>query len=390
MNGSITSLFGEEILATVGNTMTQITLRDRTTGKKEPNLTAYSITSSIQGLRADLVIYEDIIGEQFKTSADTRRSIFSNFSAIIPTLEKTAKQIYIGTRWTIDDLPARIKEANEKKKAWDIIEEQALDEEGDAKYPEILDIEELETIRNSVGMSNAFFSSQYLNKAIAEDNAIFNLELYKIRHRYKATDDFIINILCGVDLALGGGNDYSSLAIIGLGEDNKLYVLDGYSSNNTDIDAFFEKINDNVSHFLEKITAIVVEDNAAFSYAYKKYQEYNFINEYNLPLRNLTSTKNKNLRIDTTLRNRLRLGNLLLPDESLIEESDHLKGLIHEMTYFDMSTDKNQDDRLDSLSIAVNAFNKIYMKSLYKQRQREQGNKRENFKRDRDFGESRF
>lgn len=346
----ITSIFGN-ILADNGNNQEQLTLTIRDTTAKESNVEVYGIDIPIQSIRADLVIYEDIIGMDFIKSRAIRETTFDNFFAIRPTLESNSKQIYIGTRYAYDDLPAFIKRQNEITNEWEIIEESVYDDYGNVQYPEIISEKELNIIKES--MPTSFFASQYLNKPIASENAVFLPNTYK-------TFSNIIGItfpyiFFGVDLAVMKDRkqgDLSSIVVCGKDGKGTLYLLDA-SHTREGIEDLYTKIKTLFKKWSPK--RIYIEAIGAFDFIYNEIKKLSQQDSIYLPVYKLmTQSTNKEIRIETTLEPLLRSEYLLIPDKSYIGNNQSLNRLINEeMVYFDRNKDTNNDDLLDAFEIAI-------------------------------------
>jgi phage terminase large subunit-like protein len=317
--------------------------------EKGKNVLAYSMLQTPQSLRADLVIFEDVISHNYKTSPQIKQKTDRNFEAVIPILEKNAKVIYIGTRFHPDDLPAQIKENNIITQNWDLIDESAEDEHGKSAYPNIISNVELERLKNT--LSRSFYSSQYLNKPISRDEALFKMETYSyydnmpIRNRFKS-------IIAGVDLAFSTskGADSRAIVIVGVDEDGNAYLVDAYDS--------IEKVEDfyyRIKRLCEKwhIDRVFVEVNGAFKLVYDKFVKKTIDDESNIAFAEVLNRQNKEMRIEVTLIPLLKTGRLRLPKKELYADNPSLKKLIEvEMSFFNPSSRTNKDDLLDALEIA--------------------------------------
>lgn len=348
-NKNLGMMFGKKLLAKYGNDASKLTLSTRTSSRKEPNVQAYSMLQTPQSLRADLTIFEDVISHRYKTSIRIKEKTDKNFEAVIPILEKNAKILYIGTRFHYDDLPAQIKKSNALTNKWNIIEISAEDGNGNATYPEIMDKEELDRLKLSISYS--FYASQYLNKPISKEETLFHTEDYGY---YKRMPDrnYFKSIIAGVDLAVSTdvNADNRAIVLVGLGQDNKMYLLDAYATKEK-LDLFYESMKRYYGKW--KPERVYVEANGAFRAVYDNFADKSVKDGSYLPLSDVVNTKNKELRIELTLLPLLKNEMLMLPDRSIYPSNESLKTLIDvELSFFNPSIHSNKDDLLDALEIA--------------------------------------
>ncbi len=348
-NKNIRALFGSNLLSDKGNDAIKMTLSKRESSKKEPNVLAYSMLQTPQSLRADLVIFEDVISHNYKTSPQIKQKTDRNFEAVIPILEKDAKVIYIGTRFHPDDLPAQIKESNISNRNWELIEESAEDENGKSAYPNIISDKELVRLKNTLSMS--FYSSQYLNKPISRDEALFKMETYSYYLTIPEKSRFI-SVIAGVDLAYSTakGADSRAIVIIGITDNGYTYLIDAYDS--------IEKVEDfyyRIKALCKKwhVDRVFVEVNGGFKLVYDGFVKKSNEDGSHLPFAEVLNKENKALRIELTLIPLLKTGQLRLPKKELYDDNASLKKLIEvEMTFFNPVSRTNRDDLLDALEIA--------------------------------------
>ncbi len=362
-NKNIKMIFGNNLLTKNGNDSGKMTLKTRQTGKKEPNILAYSMLQTPQSLRADLVMFEDVISHNYKTSRLIKKKTDENFEAIIPILEKDAKIIYIGTRFHYDDIPAQIKRQNLVTNKWRIIEESAEDVNGKARYPDILDDEELSSLRNSMAMS--FYSSQYLNRPMSKEECLFKLELYSY-YKQVPERNTLDKIIMGVDLAFSTKEnaDTRAIAVIGIDTKGVIYLLDAYESRE-EIDLFYTKIKD--MYLKWSANRVYVETNSAFRVVYDSYVKRSMEDRSYIPFSPIVNTKNKALRFELTLLPLLQTGALMLPSRQIITEENALYKLtMREMAYFNPLSENNKDDLIDALEVACSNINTTTVGINYK------------------------
>ena len=83
---------------------------DREGNIKEPSVQAFGANGKITGARLDLVIIDDIHGEENVTSKDARDKLYTWFySTIVSRLSREAQIIFVGNAWHPDDLLHRLE-----------------------------------------------------------------------------------------------------------------------------------------------------------------------------------------------------------------------------------------------------------------------------------------
>jgi hypothetical protein len=177
--------------------------RDRT--RKDPTMRASGLDIPMQSKRADIMVWDDMVGETNYNSDEGLIKVEQRIAASMPIIRPGGKGLYICTRWspydmstegfTVSNEPGIIrqwKRHNDPKKfpVWDCVEPrgwfgayaQPGDEQtypnavvGEPLYPSILDEEQI--ARERVAYTNhAMFSSQILNDPIPDDSRYFDPE----------------------------------------------------------------------------------------------------------------------------------------------------------------------------------------------------------------------
>ena len=346
------TIFGHDLLTKA--TDKEVIIKYRTTTRKEPNLKAYSMDSaSFAGFRCDLLIYDDIINDNWRTATKTVKDKWTNtFYASMQMLEQDGIMKYLGTRFGHDDIAGQLLSKHEDD--WEIYIESVLDDDGNVKHPEVMDREEIE--RNKRSLPAHIFSSQYLNHPIVAANSLFNIDDYT---RYDQLPTAFKRVIFGMDIAVMKSKDKGDFStIVAVGQDNKhnLYILDGVDTREG-IEDLFSKLVIMCNKW--KPSQIYVEAISGFQFAYDYIHTESKKNQMYLPLNAITTQKdNKNIRLET-LEPIFRSGDLLIPPEHTIRNNKGLEKLIYEeMTYFDRLKSDNRDDMLDALEMAVRYLKK--------------------------------
>ena len=348
----------------ISNQKTTLTITDRTTTKKEPNVIAMGIRQPVQSYRADLVIFEDILSEDYARYPRIKRMVDNNFMAVIPILEKNSKQLYVGTRYHYEDIPAIIRNRyHEGLSNWHFIETSVYDNNGNVKHPDIMDKEEIEKIRSNPLMSRAFFWAQYLNKPISSAYSSFNVESYQ---KYENLDlNKMKEIVIAIDLAFTstGTSDKKAIVVVGKHTDSKLYLIDALSTT-ISIDKFYNDIEKTYLKYRRWCKRILIEINNA-EYIFESYQKRNTTL---MPLEGMKHTRAdppKVQRIINTLEPLLEKGHLLIPSNFITNNNIGLSELLNiEIPFFDSTSNTNKDDLLDAFQMGIEYLQNVYEESI--------------------------
>ena len=352
---NFTTLYGNNLFSRTRNTLNSICLSSRTTSEKEPNVLCFGIDNSIQGYRANILLFEDIIGDKYSKSEKIKHVIDNMFfNSSRPLQKKTGKRIYVGTRWHYEDIPGQILDDHIQLKKWKVISKSIEDEFGQSAFPEIVSNKKLKEIREDV-KSYAFYASQYLNSPKNEGDSVFNIENYMDEYSYEDLP-YLKNKVMAVDLAVSikTGSDCRALAVLGIDKDGIIYVIDVYNSNKISYTNFYHKIKEYYNKHRPQKVLIEINNAEPIFYQYRlKSQE----DGDRIPFKSIRHTENKNARIET-LEYALSLGYLRLPYS--YKNNKYFKRLIDvEMEYFVRTSRKNKDDTLDALETAYNSAKKV-------------------------------
>jgi len=216
--------------------------------------------SNISGIRGgaklhkryDLIILDDFEDENNTLTPESRAKNGNLITAVVyPALEPHTGRLRInGTPVHFDSFINNLLTNNEKAKkerrkfAWDVITYTALDKKGnslwDSWFP-VSKLEEKKKFYSDSGMPHKFYQ-EYMMQVQSEEDSIFSRNHLKYHDgTYKIDEDtgipyiYIdgkekpINVYAGVDPATDSQrstSDYSVIMVVGVDEDNNLYVLD--------------------------------------------------------------------------------------------------------------------------------------------------------------------
>ena len=216
--------------------------------------------SNISGIRGgaklhkryDLIILDDFEDENNTLTPESRAKNGNLITAVVyPALEPHTGRLRInGTPVHFDSFINNLLTNNEKAKkerrkfAWDVITYTALDKKGnslwDSWFP-VSKLEEKKKFYSDSGMPHKFYQ-EYMMQVQSEEDSIFSRNHLKYHDgSYKIDTDtgipyiYIdgkekpINVFAGVDPATDSQrstSDYSVIMVVGVDEENNLYVLD--------------------------------------------------------------------------------------------------------------------------------------------------------------------
>jgi hypothetical protein len=165
---------------------------------KDATCRAEGLLSVHPGPRADILIADDIVGEQENTNATMRAKVRTTYWSVVdpilvpdsPALREAlaahpalgwrldpdgslpGRRWFLGTRWQEDDLYADFMGAE-----WPALVRPAIDPDGDALWPELWPIAKLEAKRRELG--SAIFNLQYQNDPEGMGGNVFRREWFR-------------------------------------------------------------------------------------------------------------------------------------------------------------------------------------------------------------------
>jgi hypothetical protein len=169
-NEKLRSAYGD--LVGTDWTKEEITLKTKTSNKKEPSITASGIGVVKVGMHYDKIILDDLHSQANTGSMDMINQVIDYYKLCLSLLDPNGEMIIIGTRWHFFDLYAHIIE--HEKHRFDYFVRRAVLDNGDLLFPEVLNRQFLENIRLSQG--SYIYAGQYMNDPTDDENAKFRKE----------------------------------------------------------------------------------------------------------------------------------------------------------------------------------------------------------------------
>jgi len=199
-------------------------------GKKEPNVTAMGVESNLTSQHYDLIILDDLVNDKYVNTQEQIDKTINFYKESLNLLEPNGQAIILGTRWRDDDLYGWIMDKdNHVLSDFDVMVKRAyegnLDGEYTLLYPEKFSAEHLRRLYQQQGPY--FFSSQYLNDPIPQEDADFKREWFQY-FEYNDLKAKPLNRFTMIDPALSQekSSDFTAIVTVALDDQNNIYILD--------------------------------------------------------------------------------------------------------------------------------------------------------------------
>lgn len=216
----------------------EIILKQRTKALKEPTILTTGVEAETTGGHYDLIILDDLMGLQNSQTPEQRSKVKRFRRSMINLLEpRGGLLVEIGTRWHLDDTFSEI--FDNEMKYYDVLVKEVV-ENGKLIFPKKF-AKKFDPVRKDwietndpkcmdyidhlkASMPLDEFSAQYLNKPFSSENQLFKPEFFKYFTR--RPDGLFLGM--AVDLAISEARtaDKTSICIMGMDKEFKLYVLD--------------------------------------------------------------------------------------------------------------------------------------------------------------------
>lgn len=172
-----------------------------------------------QGIDGVLVVDDPVKNRVEAESATLREQNWSWFNEVAYTrLEGNASVLVPMARWHPDDLAGRLL----KQGGWEHVNLRALDDMGNALWPEVWPAEKLEGIRDQIGPYS--WGALYDGAPRPRGGAVFR----GVTHYDPAQLPSVLKFAVGLDLAYSArtSSDWSVAIVLGMDESGMIYVLD--------------------------------------------------------------------------------------------------------------------------------------------------------------------
>ena len=194
---------------------------------------AAGVGTAITGRGAHLLLIDDPVKDREEADSEHRRDTIWNWytSTAYTRLMPGGAVILIMTRWHEDDLAGKLIEAERGGDQWDKLILPAIDDKGEALWPERYPVDRLERIRAAISFTGVRdWESLFQQNPTPSEGTYFKREWFTRRHDENPKQ---MHVYMTSDYAVTeGGGDYTEHAVWGLVGDD-LYQLDWWSGQET-------------------------------------------------------------------------------------------------------------------------------------------------------------
>lgn len=200
---------------------------------------AVGVGGPLTGRGAHLLLIDDPVKNREEADSEVMRKKVKDWytSTAYTRLMPGGRIVIIQTRWHEDDLSGWLLEEHAHE-GWTILNLPAIDDDGEALWPEQYDIEALERIKRALPPRD--WSALYQQRPAPETGDYFKAEwIVPVDHIPPAAE---MSIYGGSDYAVtADGGDFTVHAVIGIDREGHMYLLDLWrvqASSNVWVDSF--------------------------------------------------------------------------------------------------------------------------------------------------------
>jgi predicted phage terminase large subunit-like protein len=187
---------------------------------------AAGVGTAVTGRGAHILLIDDPLKDREEADSEIRRQRVWDWytSTAYTRLMPGGAVILIQTRWHEDDLAGRLIESSKTGgDKWDVLDLPAMDDRGNALWPEWYGVKTLERIRAAIGPRD--WSALYQQRPAPEEGDYFKADWF--RSYTTAPDPKTLRIYGGSDYAVtADGGDYTCHVVVGLDPEGRMYLLD--------------------------------------------------------------------------------------------------------------------------------------------------------------------
>jgi predicted phage terminase large subunit-like protein len=206
---------------------------------------ARGIGGSVLGRGGDVVLIDDPFGSMQEAQSELeRKNVWDWYTGTAYNrLMPGGAIVVINHRMHEDDLCGRLlAQQAAGGDRWEVVELPAIDDEGEALWPEAYPLEALHRIRKN--SQARFWSALYQQRPAPEDGDYFKAEWLKPYDRPPAKET--LRVYGGSDYAVtADGGDFTVHAVVGLDPEGRMYLLDLWrkqSASDVWIEAFCDLV----------------------------------------------------------------------------------------------------------------------------------------------------
>lgn len=183
---------------------------------------AAGVGTAVTGRGAHIALIDDPFKDRGEADSERRRDLVWDWyrSTLFTRLMPGGAVVVIATRWHEDDLAGRLLAAEDD---WEVLDLPAIDDDGNALWPEWYDETALKRIKDTIGPRE--WSALYQQKPQPDEGTFFQRDWLK----EWATKPERLNIYGTSDYAVtDGGGDYTVHRVWGVDAAGTIYRLDGW------------------------------------------------------------------------------------------------------------------------------------------------------------------
>lgn len=198
---------------------------------------AAGVGTAVTGRGAHIALIDDPFKDREEADSERRRELVWDWyrSTLFTRLMPGGSIVLIQTRWHADDLAGRLLDAEGDQ--WEVLELPAIDDYGQALWPEWYDEAALARIRATIGPRE--WSALYQQRPQPDEGTFFQRDWFKEWEtlpalRYYGSSDYAVT---------DGGGDYTVHHVWGIDAGGAIYRVDGWRGQTTSDVWIEEKLN---------------------------------------------------------------------------------------------------------------------------------------------------
>lgn len=230
-NESFRELYGDFYNPDGKWTETEIEVKGRSRGVREPTVTAVGVGGNLVSQHYSHIWWDDLINEQNVYTRDQAVKVIEWWKKSLSLLDPDGTGVIIGTRWSYFELYQHI--LDELQDEVDIFIRTAYNDDGTPYYPELLPQKKLHELRKLEGSYT--FSAFYLNNPVDEERTLIKRsEIHYwgeecpcgLVHKRPQRGELSVFVSCDPAFSQSNQADYSAIAVVGVDNTNSWWVLE--------------------------------------------------------------------------------------------------------------------------------------------------------------------
>lgn len=317
---------------------------------------AVGVGGPLTGRGAHLLLIDDPVKNREDAESEVIRKKTKDWytSTAYTRLMPGGRIVVIQTRWHEDDLAGWLQEEH-KHEGWVVLDLPAINDDGEALWPEQYDIPALEQIKRALPPRD--WSALYQQRPSPDTGDYFKREW--IRQVDKLPPKETLSIYGASDYAVtSGGGDYTVHVIVGVDHEGRLWLLDmwrGQASSDVWVDAFCDLVRKWKPIGWAEETGQIKSGVGPFLVK-RMLETQSFVAREQFPTRGDKAVRAQSIR-----------GRMALAGMYVQKDAPWLSDLISEMMSFPVGV---HDDAVDALGLAGQLMDRMSMGNKPKQAER--------------------